>query len=211
MSAAVGAENLLGLYAEDIPALFTDHALENRHIVLKSHRGGVGWDALIWLTQAPIILSIRDPRDAALSMAERFGETLEKAVLALAADCRRIVRCADAGHLVLRYEDQFFEDPTLPAHLAARLGLPTDPELCRTLADRYSTAGVRSLAAGLPELPPDRLIKTAATELDRVTQIHRTHIGDGRVGKWRERLAPPAQQQITRYFAPFLDKFGYRT
>jgi hypothetical protein len=207
--ATVGTGNVLALSAEDVSELFSQPALENRYVVLKSHRGGAGWDALIWLTQAPVFVSIRDPRDAALSLALRFNEPLDKAVQALGADCRRAVRCADAGQMVLRYEDRFFEDRGLPAQWAEKLGLAVDPAVCRSVAHRYSTAEVRSFAAALGELPPDQVIKTAQTRFDRVTQIHRTHIGDARVGKWRELLAPDARAQITRYFEPFLARFGY--
>ena len=44
--------------------------------------------------------------------------------------------------------------------------------------------------------------------MDPVTQIHRNHIGDGRSGKWRD-LPGPAQAELTRFFRPFLDRWGY--
>jgi len=41
-----------------------------------------------------------------------------------------------------------------------------------------------------------------------VSHIHEPHIGDGRSGKWRD-LPAPEQAELTRIFAPFLDRFRY--
>jgi mannose/cellobiose epimerase-like protein (N-acyl-D-glucosamine 2-epimerase family) len=142
-------------------------------------------------------------------MVERFGGQLGDAVRWIGTDCRRLVRCADAGHMLLRYEDRFFADSTQPGRLAAHFGLAVDGSTCRALAERYSTTEVGAFAATLSELPADRVIRNERLMFDRVTQIHRTHIGDGRIGKWRDRLAPQVRAEITRYFEPFLTRFGY--
>jgi hypothetical protein len=209
MEAALGAENVVGLYAEDAAGLFADPALAGRHVVLKSHHGGAGWDSLIWLARAPVFLSIRDPRDATLSLAQRFGISVADAARGIAQDCRRFERCADAGHLMLRYEDRFFEDAALPRHLADRLGLTVDPAMRQAIFNRYSTDSTRHFAANLAALPADRVIANDQVTLDRLTQIHRKHIGDGRVGKWRDLLTPQSGAELTRYFSAFLARFGY--
>jgi hypothetical protein len=70
---------------------------------------------------------------------------------------------------------------------------------------------VRAFAAAVPTLPPGRLAGDGKTLVfDNVTQIHRTHIGDGRVGKWRDHLTPQQQRALTRHFAPFFERFGYQ-
>jgi hypothetical protein len=43
---------------------------------------------------------------------------------------------------------------------------------------------------------------------ERLTQIHRGHIGDTRSDKWRE-LPEVTRGEITRLFDPFLRRFGY--
>jgi len=209
MAAALGEDSVVGLFADDAAGLLAEHTLQGRHVVLKSHCGGRGWDSLVWLTRAPLILSIRDPRDAAISLAQRFGMPLTNAVRGIAQDCRHVVRCAEAGHAVLRYEDRFFEDEALPGRLAGQLGLAVGAEAQAVIFSRYSTAATRSFAARIGDLPADRIVLAGGTTYDRLTQIHRTHIGDGQVGKWQDLLDARNAMEITRYFAPFLARFGY--
>ncbi len=209
MAAAVGAENLVAVYGEDLAALPDPLAAERRHVVLKSHCGSPGLEWLVALSRAPVILSIRDPRDSAVSLMERFGMTLDQATTGLAAECRMAVRCADAGHRPLRYEDRFFDDPTLAVHLSLRLGLAVNDALCRDLMRRYGTAGMKAFAQSLDGLPAGRVMRSGALHYDRVTQIHATHVGDGQVGKWRDRLPAVDRAALSRMFGPFLERFGY--
>jgi hypothetical protein len=46
---------------------------------------------------------------------------------------------------------------------------------------------------------------------DRVTHIHRTHIGDGRIKKWRERADTQQRSAMTYQFTAFLARFSYST
>ncbi len=209
MTVALGAENVVAIYGDDVRGLLGEHALQGRHLVLKSHHGGEGWDSLVWLARPAIFVSIRDPRDAAVSLTQRFGMPLTDAARGIAQDCARAARCADAGHPVLRYEDRFFEDAALPGRMATQLGLAVGADAQQAIFGRYSTAATRAFAATIGDLPAERLHRTDQTMLDLVTQIHRTHIGDGRVGKWRERLDSHSAAEITRYFTPFLTRFGY--
>ncbi len=209
MIEAVGVDEVLALYGEDVSALPAPLASDRRHVVLKSHSGSPGWEWLVRLSRAPVILSVRDPRDAVLSLMERFGMQLEPSARAIMADCRRAERCAEAGHTAFRYEDRFFEDETLAGQLAAKLGLDVPGPTCREIGARYTTEGVRSIASNLAGLPPGRVLEAGAVQLDQVTQIHRSHLGDGRVGKWRDRLSPGNGAALTQAFAPFLQRFGY--
>ena len=49
---------------------------------------------------------------AAISMTQRFNVPLNDAVRWLDNDCNRLVRLAAQGHLLLRYEDRFFDAVT---------------------------------------------------------------------------------------------------
>jgi hypothetical protein len=209
MTAALGDDKVVALYADDVRELLGEHALLGRHLLIKSHHGGAGWDSLVWLARPAIFLSIRDPRDAAISLAQRFAMPLADAVRGVGNDCRRIESCVEAGHPVLRYEDGFFADPAQPGRMAERLGMTVDADVQQAIFDRYSTAATRAFAANIPNLPAERVFDTGHTLLDRLTQIHRTHIGDGRIGKWQQLLTPADAAELTRYFAPFLTRFGY--
>ncbi len=206
---AVGIDNLVAAYGEDLSALSAPLGIERRHVLLKSHAGSPQWQWLVGLTGAPVLLSIRDPRDCVLSLMQRFGMQPDQAIRAIVADCSLARVCADSGHTPFRYEDRFFDDETLAARLATRLGLRVDEELCRDIGRRYTTAGVRQIASSLSDLPPGRVVKTGQLHFDPVTQIHATHLGDGVTGKWRTRLSPQDGAALTRIFAPFLTHFGY--
>jgi hypothetical protein len=203
--ATVGAHQVKALYADE-RAQVPDSA--GHHMVIKSHHGSLELDAWLGSSNARIFLSVRDPRDACISMSQRFRSPLGHTVRWIANDCNRLLRLAPLGHPLLRYEDRFFEDRTVANRLAQALGLQAVPEVIDTIFARYRTDAVRAFAERLDELPPERLTTVVTFKMDRVTQIHGPHIGDTRSGKWRD-LPMPLQTELTRIFRPFLDRFGY--
>lgn len=210
MIAGLGEQQVLACYADKLDGLPDQAARAGRHLVIKSHHGTAELDCWLADARARIFLSIRDPRDACISMSQRFRAPLNQAVGWLANDCNRVMRLAAQGHAMLRYEDRFFERREPAERLAQSLGLQLAPAMIEAVAARYDTEAVRSFAQSLGELPPERLVRMGASHLmDQVTQIHAPHIGDARSGKWRD-LPAPLQAQLTGLFAPFLDQFGYR-
>jgi Sulfotransferase domain len=207
--AAVGDAQVLTFYADELGQMPDEAARAGRHLVIKSHHGSEALDT--WLAAAParIILSMRDPRDACISMSQRFKSPLNHTVRWIANDCNRLLRLAPQGHLLLRYEDRFFDDRTAAERLASALGLRPAPDMIEAIFARYRTEAVRSFAQQVKHLPPARLTPVASFMMDRVTQILEPHIGDGRIGKWRD-LPAPLPADLTRVFGPFLDRFGYR-
>jgi hypothetical protein len=203
MIAARGEEQAAAIAGESVQAVVADSRLAGRYVVWKAHHGGPDWEVFAWLSRATVVLSVRDPRDAAVSMMRRFAVEATPALRGIAQDCRRALQCADAGCPVLRYEDRFFDDPTTVAMLARLIGAEVPAETEARIFERYRTAAVRAFADNLEALPAERL------RIDPVTQILRGHIGDGRIGKWREHLDPAQQREATAYFAPFLERFGY--
>jgi len=207
--AAVGDSQVLTFYADELAQMPDEAARAGRHVVIKSHHGSAGLDTWLTTAQAPIILSLRDPRDACISMSQRFKAPLDQSVRWIANDCNRLLRLAPQGYLLLRYEDRFFEDQAVAEHLAHELGLHTAPAVIETIFARYCTEAVRAFAQQLETLPPERLTPVGPAMMDRVTQILGPHIGDTRSGKWRG-LPGPVQADLTRLFSPFLDRFGYQ-
>jgi hypothetical protein len=208
MIGAKGEGNVCALYAEKPDGLPDQAARAEKSLLIKSHQGSAEMDAWLAASAAMIVLSLRDPRDASLSMAQRFNTRLEHAVHWIAQDCNRLAKLAGRGYTMLRYEDRFFDHPSTVASMARLVGAPPDEGLIAAIFERYRTESVRAFAGQLDKLPPDRVITGAASRLDRVTQIHGTHIGDARSGKWRD-LPAPVQAELTRVFSPFLERFGY--
>ncbi len=188
--------------------LARERAQGARHIVAKTH----GWDSLAadaraW--RARVIVSVRDPRDAIVSVMQRFGEPFDRALGGIAQDCRAAAACAEAGFAVLRYEDRFFEQPASVRLLARHLGLDVSEAAAERIFAAYTTDAVRALAAGVADLPAARVAGHGAARFDRLTQITHGHIGDTRTGKWHDVLARDQQMLARMVLRPVLARFGY--
>jgi hypothetical protein len=205
---AVGAARVLALHAEEAGQPLVEAAGAGRYLVIKSHHGSAELDAWLAAAEARIVLSVRDPRDASISMSQRFNAPLDHAVRWLANDCNRLLRLASQGHPLLRYEDRFFDDPKAVARLARLLGLRPSPATLEAIFARYRTDAVRAFAESLQTLPPERLTLVGSWTMDQMTLILAPHIGDARSGKWRE-LPGSVQAWMTRLFKPFLEHMGY--
>ncbi len=208
--AAFGADGVLALYSDSVAKVLTHPELPARRVVWKMHRGEPEVDGFMELAGPAVLLSVRDPRDAALSLVERFKVAPPAALAAIDACCNRLLPWAERGYPVLRYEDGFFARPETVAAIAAHLRLPADAAAQQRIFATYESEAVRAAAASVASLPAERLEGDATADLyDRVTQIHRNHIGDRLVGKWRARITPEDQARLSGHFAPFLRRFGY--
>jgi len=163
---AVGDDRILAFYTDTAKEVPDEAARAGRHMVIKSHHGSVELDAWLAAARARIFLSVRDPRDACISMSQRFKAPLNHSVRWIANDCNRLLRLAPQGHALLRYEDRFFEDTTAAERLAHALGLVLAPAVIEAIFVRYRTEAVRSFARRLTELPPERLTTVAAFPMD---------------------------------------------
>jgi len=203
--ATMGKIQVVSLYADQREQL---PDVVGRCLVIKSHHGSAGLDSWLSETGARIFLSVRDPRDACVSMCQRFQSPLAHCAQWIGNDCNRLLRLAPQGYPLLRYEDRFFDDKDMVKRIAVSLALQLPPEMIDTIFDRYRTQAVRTFAESLEQLPPERLTTVVKFPMDRVTQILGPHIGDTLSGKWRD-LPAHVQDELTRVFRPFLDRFGY--
>ena len=197
MIASFGQNQISAVYTEELGEL-PSLSQAGQHVLVKSHSGAADLDAWLQAVEFEIVLSVRDPRDAAISMSQRFNAPLERAAGWLGRDCRRMMVLGDR-HPLLRYEDRFFQDRATVEQLAASLGLEISPAVIETIFATYTTAAMRSRATELAD---------RGSAFDPVTQIHPGHIGDTRIGKWRD-LPEPIRIKLTQWFDPFLKRFGY--
>lgn len=178
-------------------------------LLVKTHRPDAAMRLLARATAAPVVLTVRDPRDACVSMMQRFGARFADMRQAVATSAEGLLRLAAARPaLVFRYEDGFTRDPAAVARIAAHLGLKVPPERQRAigeslLPDRVAAEIAALAAAGAfggahgPSLA------------DPVTQWHAGHVGDGRSGKWRDLLDPAEAASVMAGAAGFARRFGY--
>jgi hypothetical protein len=208
LTLALGGDAVLPLFADQMAHLPPEAERDGKALIIKSHEGSAALEQ--WLDEHDTLrlLSVRDPRDATLSLMLRFGMKLQPAANAIARDGMRLQRLAARGIPVWRYEDGFFRQEAALDALAARLGCGLAPQLRTALLARYSTDSVRAFAQNIEALPPERLTKVGNFTMDRVTQILAPHIGDAGSGKFRT-LPEALQPQLTRFFMPLLTQFGY--
>lgn len=210
LAARHGEARVHAVYSDTVSKVLEDRQTLGRYVVWKMHFGEPAFDVFAQFADPTMVLTVRDPRDAIVSLMNRFNTRLEVAVSGLARSCNRLVQCAAATHPVLRYEDGFFRDVEVARTIAAYIGAPVGDEAIRAIFNRYSTEAVRRFAQGVEALPAERVKGDPFVDLyDEVTQIHRGHIGDGSVGKWQWQLTAEQQQALTAHFAPFLARFGY--
>jgi hypothetical protein len=210
LNAAYGSAQVAAYYADSMANLLTAPGVIGRYVVVKMHNGDASLAGFIHLAQPLLLLSLRDPRDAVVSMMARFAMPFAQAASGVGHSARVVLACAEMGFPVLRYEDRFFDRPETLDTLAGALDVTLSPEVKAEIFARYQTAAVRALAATVETLPAARLEGDPAVDVyDRVTQIHRNHIGDGASGKWRTRLTPEEQRQLCADLAPVLAGFNY--
>ena len=202
-----GVEAMKACYADRMDDLPSDFGAAMR-VVIKSHHGSPEFDAFLRAHSATMIVSLRDPRDAALSMTQRFRAPLQHTVQWVLRDCRHMAAVLDEAELVLKYEDRFFDQHAVVDKIAHSLGSTADIDKKSQIFESYRTEAVRAFAAGIFNLPTERVDQTEASRYDRLTQIHNIHVGDAQSGKWRH-LPRETQDKMTEVFSPYLRRFGY--
>ncbi len=208
--AQFGADRVHATFSASVQQVLEDPKARDRHIVWKLHRADESWHTFAALAQARIVLTIRDPRDAMLSIMQRFGVGLNEACGQIVHALKRVAENTAEGHLGLRYEDGFFDKPETVRALAQYLGCAVSEADQARIFAAYTSENIKQFSRALDTLPASRLKSIGDwTCFDEVTQIHRAHIGDQRVGKWRDQFDAGQQAAINTRLAPYLRAFGY--
>lgn len=214
MVAAAGVTNpdttVLGLYAEDLTEAVEAAMLEHLPCIIKSHILSPGLRVLARMTDAPVLLSLRDPRDCIVSMMERFGWSFEKALGNVTRSARSLLDWLRTDQaLILRYEDGFTGDPSSIGRIAAHLGQPADALRDAAVVENMDKERVAARIAARfgTSVPPAQ----AEKQFDTVSHWHPGHVGDGRIGKFASRLTPEEIALVEQSNWRLMRQFGYAT
>lgn len=179
-------------------------------LVLKTH----GWgDPAAFLARHPetrCIVTVRDPRDAVVSLMQRFGYDFGHALAYAAHGAAGIVGAAlRPDSLLLRYENGFMDQAATVRRIAGHLGLQPGDEQVEALFGRLQPDAVRAAIAEAERL--DRFPKglPPGETADPLTQWHPGHIGDRQVGKHARLLDRDRQTAVATRLAPYMERFGY--
>jgi hypothetical protein len=195
---------------------YTDHFLDEdvpQHdmdgVLAKTHRLPSAVRLLARLSDTPIILTVRDPRDAVASVMSRFRLDFDCALEDIRQSGEALAPLAFSPNvLTFRYEGRFTARRETVDIVAARLGLSlastTRDAIWAALTPEAVMASIDALAArgAFTDAPPNETF-------DHETHWHPNHVGDGRVGKWRTTLSPEQATEVEQATREFRVAFDY--
>ena len=178
-------------------------------VLAKSHIPGASLKAMLERNDGPLIVTVRDPRDAVASMMLRWNVAFELALWRVGKSARALVTLAHhRPSFVCRYEDGFTQGNACIDAVAEWLRIPVLPgERDGVLADLMPEAIRQRIAAWKSA---GVLGKGAAdTEFEPETHWHAGHLGDGSVGKWSRVLSAAQAARVQYATRRFCQAFGY--
>jgi hypothetical protein len=201
------------LYFDDVEmfALSEDlkEIVRRRGFVLKTHRPDEELREFICKTSYPLILSVRDPRDAVASLMKRFDRSFEYALTYVASSAEALpLLCRHRRPVILMYEKGYTASGRTIEVLAAQLKLSPSPDKIKTIGQVLSPYNVRQQLEvwqrrGIFDL------ESGPDAFDPQTHWHPNHVGDGRSGKWREVLSPDQAEAVILATREYCKSFGY--
>ena len=177
-------------------------------VLAKSHSPRPSLRSLIDPARLPVIMTLREPRDAVASMMLRWNIGFDLALSRVRRSGTALANFADCPALRFRYEDGFTTDGrcvdavakllgvALPAADRAALLADLSPQIVRQRIESWRQAGV--LGCGAPDV-----------EYEPETHWHLDHVGDGEVGKWRRVLGPIRAARVILATRSYARAFGY--
>ena len=181
-----------------------------RVMVAKTHNPMADYEPHVAESDDPVVITVRDPRDAVVSFMQRFPNSLatnfDQALDAIALSGERLVAIARHKDVpVFRYEDGFIGSEATIDRIAGMLGTTLTAAQRKVILAGLSTDAVREKIA---KLEAAGAIKGEAV-WDRETHWHAGHVGDGKVGKWREVLTPDQEREVLRRTKEYCKLFDY--
>ncbi|MEA1649779.1 hypothetical protein UAJ10_12230 [Nitrospirillum sp. BR 11164] len=177
--------------------------------LVKAHEPSAALLAACLFAGAPVIITVRDPRDAVVSLMERFGHSFQEAADEVRNSARYLMRLvADCPAWVLRYEDGFMETPATVSRIAAHVGVE--------ISDHDAEAIFQAHAKGEVVRRIGRLIQEGRMgddnprlRFDAASHWHPNHVGDGLVGKYARKLTADQVMAVEIAGRDFMERFGY--
>ncbi len=194
---------LFALAADDGLDALDRMPLSFSNVLVKSHSMDQRLIRIAKLAGAKLIISIRDPLDSVVSQQERFGLSINLATVDLTRSFASIASLpTDMPQLCLRYEGGFMRNIETIRDISQFIGIPALPKDIAQIFGSLQPNAVRAdIEARLNTLPPE-----ATATHDPATHWHPNHVGDGRIGKWRERFDEATRDTLEGCLAPLVSR-----
>ncbi len=179
------------------------------HIV-KAHQARGGVENIARASDA-ILVTLRDPRDAVVSLMQYQNFSFYRALLNVSHAAEAcLLLAANPRAVTLHYELGFIDDPStidgIARHLGGALSQCRRDEIFRV----SRRPAVEAFIAKLAYLP-DTIVDRDGDMYDLASHWHRHHAGrTGEIGRWRRLLYPAQVQGIEATLRDWMECFAYR-
>ncbi|WP_419727827.1 hypothetical protein [Lichenicola sp.] len=180
-----------------------------RHIV-KAHQAVGGVEAVAAASDA-ILVTLRDPRDAVVSLMQYQNFSFSQALF----NVRRAAEaCVLLGRLpqavTLHYELGFIDDIRTIDGVAGHMGGVLRPEARNAIFQANRRQAVERFIGQL-DRQPTTIVDARGDIYDLRSHWHRHHAGrTGEIGRWRRLLYPAQVHGIETALGAWMDLFGYQ-
>ena len=196
--------------------VFNDHdtvgleASPIQHIV-KAHQAKGEVRAIAARAEA-IVVTVRDPRDAVVSLMQYQNFSFYRALLNVRVAAEACVLLGASPRAVtLHYERGFIDDPATLDGLATCLGGAIPRARRDAIFRQTRRQAVEAFIAGLAQ-GPATIVDGDGDMYDRASHWHRHHAGrTGEIGRFRRLLYPAQIQGIEATLGEWMACFGYRS
>ena len=180
-----------------------------RHVV-KAHqaRNGVG---RIAASADAILVTLRDPRDAVVSLMQYQGFSFQRALLNVCYAAEACWMLGSQTHAItLHYELGFIDDPRTIDGIARHMGGAISPAQRDEIFRLTRRPAIESFIANLSKRPTT-IVDRDGDVYDTVSHWHRHHAGrTGETGRWQRMLYPAQVTGIELALRDWMEGFGYR-
>ena len=200
-----GGVRAVGFHGETLGDFVKARVSCETNVVVKAHQLEAGLQELVQMSGMPVLISLRDPRDAAVSLIQRFGFDMYVAATHINRSLASLFTLLElARPLTLHYEGDFFNDRASVAAVADFLKIPLAQDALDAIHERFKTESVKAFVSEMEALPSERLRRKRSQKVfDLDTQFHQDHIGDMKSGKWSAFFAPAQAQAMDAAFGAF--------
>jgi len=182
---------VFSMFTEEGHDLLSYNNINMDVIVTKSHHFDLDFIRILGISSSKIIISVRDPRDCVVSLMQRFSLNDSDAISRVSRSSSVVAMVKNQlKNLTFFYEDAYFSNEQTIANIAEFLEIKISSEVIKDIYSEYQRENMSCVIKGR--------FKDSISNMDydNDTHWHPGHIGDGKVGKWKDVLSNCAAQSI---------------
>lgn len=198
----------VGTFSNTIPGDLAAHSEANGCLVVKCHAPDANLIALARLLGAPVILTVRDPRDCLVSFEAAFQTERAGALHELSESASALLQLESYQRQFLVKYEETSDRVKLLESLGAFLGITVGPKLAKKISEELSLEAVKENIA--------RWEAEGALDAERPAEVwteeshwHANHIANGLTGKYVDHLSQREAAIVSNRMRSFFQKFGY--